>query len=69
MLIAIIGFGILTFINTIVLITTAKAVNRLIEHENARMDQDAKNWHSKNVTYRDTFLANNELSSNDSNLI
>ncbi len=68
MLITIIGLSVISVINAIVTFVVARNVSRLIEHEIARMDQDSKQWHSANVTYRDTFLANQELSSNDQNI-
>lgn len=59
---------VITGINMILSIGTARNVSRLIDNEIDKIDQDSKLWHSANATYKDAFLANKEKTSDGMNI-
>jgi len=68
MLIMIICLVVFSVINMLISIGTARNVSRLMDHEIDKMEQDSKLWHSTNVTYKDSFLANREKPSDGLNI-
>ena len=55
---SVLGLGVVSLLNTIVLFGAARNVARLMENEVAKTELENEQWHARNVTYRDAHLAN-----------
>lgn len=59
---------VVTTANIVIGVGTARNVARLMSHEAAKMDQEYQQWHARNVTYKDAFMANEAPLSDGANI-